>query len=327
MMIKVFKSISIFSMVIVVAMIFGITAKAEEIDNTVQYTVSEGCVYWESPEQWGTGRHNTVCNENRYTNTNCGKLTVWIDGYSVIEQNGDIVETYFEEKVQTLNIPATTRKQELMVHIWGTGESSYRLGWIKFSEVNCKEDKSDNSISEIPDCKEDKSDNSISEIPEGNEQEWFENSQEKTEEGTVDTLRGQIEEDAEIPRNSYIFADFSGSMYEFQLDVLEKLEGTSGKKYVFAEDIEEFVLRKDTGEYNIGSSTNIVNALNKVDMEYDSHIYILSDLNDNCGASFVLNEKFVGEITIVYYPEDYNFAMDFMELMKDAYPNAIITGF
>lgn len=310
MMIKLLgRTIYIFAMLIFTSMGFSITANANTIDNnTVQYTVSEGVVYWES-EQWGIGRHNTVSKENRYTNTSCGELSILIDGYAVVDQNG-VVETYFNEKVQKLNIPAITSEQELMVHIWEKDEGGYRLGWIKFSEVNCKEDKSD-----------------YSEIPEEDEEEWFENSKEKTVEDTVDTLRRAVEEDAKIPRESYIFADFSGSMRDYHLDVLKKLEDTSGKKYVFAEDVKKFVPGKDKWAYNIGASTDIANALNTVNVRNDSHIYLLTDLQDNCGGVCESNEKFVGEITIVYYPGYYSNAMDFMERMKEAYPNATITGF
>lgn len=314
MMTRLLRNIFIFAVAIVASMVYGVTANAEElsIDNTVKYTVPEGSIYWERSEQWGSGSHNTVCDENRYTDISCGELSVWIDGYSVIDQNGDIVESSFDEKVQKLSIPVISSEQELMVHIWSADEGGYRLGWIKFSEVSYNEDKSEYITSEIP---------------EGKEEEWFENEEEKTVEQTADTLKKKVKEDSEIPRESYILADFSGSMSDFQLDVLEKLEGTAGKKYVFAEDIEEFVFGKDTWTYNIGGATNIANALNTVNIKNDSHIYILSDLNDNCETEIESNEDFVGEITIVYYPVDFMYAMDFMERLRESYPNATITGF
>lgn len=311
-MTRLLRNIIIFAVAIVASMVFAVTANAEEIDidNTVQYTVSEGSVYWESSDQWGSGSHKTVCEENRYTDVSYGELPVWIDGYSVIDQNGDIVEAFFDEKVQKFSIPATTSEQELMVHIWGADKGGYRLGWIKLGEVASDDEEY-----------------IISEILEGQEEEWFENSEEKNVDKTADTLKKEVDEDSKMPRESYIFADFSGSMYDFQSDVLEKLEGTSGKKYVFAEDIEQFVLRKDTWTYNIGGKTNIAKALNSVNMSNDSHIYILSDLNDNCGTEIESKKEFVGEITIVYYPVYHMDAKDFMERLRKAYPNAIITGF
>lgn len=318
-MTKLLRNLFIFVVAIVASMTFGVTANAEEeivVDNTVQYTVSEGTVYWESSDQLGSGNHNTVCEENQYTDVSWGEFPIWVDGYSVIDRNGDIVESYFDEKIQKLSIPTTTSEQELMLHIWGADEGGYRLGWVKFSEVSFNKYK--------------KSDYTISEIPEGKEEEWFENSdEEKTVDQTADTLKKEVEEDSKIPRESHILADFSGSMYEFQSDVLEKLEGTSGKKYVFAEGIEEFSIEKDIWSYNIGGATDIANAINTViNINKDAHIYILSDLNDNCGTEMETNENFVGEITIVYYHPGYYFSsMDFVERLRKSYPKATITGF
>ena len=314
-MTKLLKTLFVFAVTMVVSMAFGITANAEEIiidNNTIQYTVSEGTVYWESSKDLGFGRHNTICEENQYTNINNGKFPVRINGYSFINQNGDIVNAYFDENTQKFSIPTTASEYELMVHIGGANGSENRLGWISFKDVNSKEDNSNYIISEIPEEKE---------------EEWFDDSEEKTIDKTADTLKNNVEKDSEIPRKSYILADFSGSMNDFQTDVLEKLEGTSGKKYVFAEGMEEFFPGKDTWKYDIGGATDIANALNSVIISDDSHIYILSDLNDNCGTEIELNESFSGEITIVYYPSDYRIATGFMKRLREAYPNANITGF
>ena len=118
-MTKLLRSIFIFVVAIIGSMAFDVTASAEEIvvDNTIPYTVSEGSVYWESSEYGGSGIHNTVCDENRYTDINSGKLNVWVDGYSIIDQNGNIVKSYFNEKVQKFSIPETTVEQKLMLHI------------------------------------------------------------------------------------------------------------------------------------------------------------------------------------------------------------------
>lgn len=315
MMTKVLKNIFLFALTIAAFMVFGVTANAEEIeiDNNAHYTVSEGSVYWESSEQCGSGRHNKVSIDNRYTDISRGKLKVWIDGYSILDHDGNIVKSYFKEKVLKISIPEITSEQKLMVHIWGNGKKGYRLGWIKFSKIIFKEDKSKYITSDIP---------------QGKEEEWFGESKEKDAEKTADTLKEKIRKDAKIPRESYVFADFSRSMSDFQSDVLEKLKDAEGKKYVFAEEIEEFVFGKDVWTYDIGGSTDIANALNSVDMSNDSHIYILSDLNDNCGTGIKLNKDFMGEITIVYYPVYYASAINFMERLRESYPNASsINGF
>ena len=315
-MAKLIKNMFLFTVAMVAFMAFGVTAKAESIaiDNTEKYTVSEGCVYWESSEECGAGRHNIVSVENQYTHISRGKLKVWIDGYSILDHDGNIVKAYFKKKAPKITIPEITSRQKLMVHIWGTGKKGNRLGWIKFSKITSQKDK----IEEY----------TTSEIPQGKEEEWFENSKEKKAKNTADTLKEKLKEDFKVPRESYVFADFSGSMSDFQSDVLEKLKDTNGKKYVFAEEIEEFILKKDAWTYDIGGATDIANALNTIDMSNDSHIYILSDLNDNCGTKIKLKKDFVGEITIVYYPVCYAGAKDFMEQLRKSYPNASsINGF
>lgn len=316
-MTRLLKTLFVFAMTMVMFMVFSIVANAEEIvidNNTVQYTVSEGTVYWESSRYGGVGKHNTISEANPYTNVSSGKFHVRINGYSVINADGKITDSYFDENIQKFSIPTTTSEYKLMIHIEGADEGNYRLGWIEFDQVNYGEDKPDYDVSVIPEEKD-------------QEKEWFEDSEQKNVEETANTLQENVETDSEIPRESYILADFSGSMFDFQNDVLEKLENTTGKKYVFARSIAEFVLGKDRWDYNLGGATDIANALNTLNMSNDSHVYILSDMCDNCGTEIEANEDFYGEITIVYYPTNSSFALDFMKRLRQAYPNATITGF
>jgi len=221
----------------------------------------------------------------------------------VLNQYGNVVKSYVEDKTQELIIPSITTEQELMLHIC---DARYSLGWVKFSEVT--------------------SNYTVSEIPDGKEKEFCDKTK-KTVDKTANTLKTEVEEDEEIPRESYIFADFSGSMTYFHLSVLENLQGISGNKYVFAKYLSKYIPGWDIGAYNIGRTTNIANALNSVYMSNDAHIYILRDLNDNCDFQIKPNEEFCGEITIIYYPVNNEVAMDFIKRLREAYPNATITGF
>lgn len=306
-MTKVFRKIFMQFFMLMLVVAFGSTANAQETD--ISYTVSEGMVYWESSYGYGTGKHATVSRENPYAKSIEGKFDVCIDGYAILDAKGVIQESCFDEKNFQLSIPTVTGEQQLMVHIWGA--DGYRLGWIKYTDLGNKSN----------------SKYLISEIHEGEEEVWLENSDEKTVDQTVDTLREEVEADSRIPRESIILADFSGSMSEFQSDVLEKLEGTAGTRYVFAESIEEFSIDKDIWSYDIGGATDIANALNCIDINKNTHIYILSDLNDNCGTEIKICREFEGEITIVYYPNDFRSAKKFFGKVRNAYPNATITGF
>ena len=316
-MTKNLKIFLIFVATIIASVVFNISVDAEEFtidNNTIQYTVSAGTVYWESSYHFGFGKHSTVSDSNKYTNVIDNKLNVRINGYSFINSSGEIVDSFFNENIQKFSF-SSDNTNELMVHIEEADKCKCRLGWIKFSQINDIENNSYLS-SEIPKEKKE-------------EEDWFKTSEKKNVDKTAHTLKKSIESDSSIPIDSYILADFSGSMCEFQADVLEKLEDTSGKKYVFANDIEEFIPDKNPLEYNIGGATDIANALNTIaiNSKTDSHIYILTDLNNNCDTILQSNDKFTGKITIVYYPSFYNLAMYFMKQLRSAYPNAIITGF
>lgn len=136
-------------------------------------------------------------------------------------------------------------------------------------------------------------------------------SDEKDVAKTANTLNNAILEDMEIPRESYILGDCSGSMAAFQEDVLQ----------------EEFSANRSILDYNIGGATDIVGAINNALKEApkDAHLYILSDLGDNCEGVFdeTVCNNFEGTVTIVYYPSGYEYsARKFIERMQAQMPKA-----
>ena len=288
------KIIFTFALTLLMPMIFRMSVNAETltIDNSNTYTVQEGAVYWESSENLGIGKNNIVCAENQYMNIMNDKYPIRITGYSIIESNGIITESCFDESKQVFHIPTISSNQEIMLHIQS---EKYRLGWVDFSAVEL-----DSQTQEEAD-------------------------KEKNIEKTAKILKEDIKDDSEKEKDSYIFADFSGSMYEFYEDVLNKLEETEGKKYVFAEDVAEFNPQKKRHEYNIGGATDIAKTLNTVKTGNDAHIYLLTDLGDNCGTSIITNEDFVGEVTIIYYYQYDELNENFFKELKEAYPNMQLT--
>ena len=145
---------------------------------------------------------------------------------------------------------------------------------------------------------------------------------------TANTLNNAILEDMEIPRESYILGDCSGSMAAFQEDVLQKVQVSEGKKYVFAEKSEEFSANRSILDYDIGGATDIVEAINVALKEApkDAHIYLLPDLEDNCSGVFDKNvcQDFEGIITIVYYHNNvYGAGKNFIKKMQKQMPKVI----
>lgn len=152
-------------------------------------------------------------------------------------------------------------------------------------------------------------------------------SDEKDVAKTANTLNNAILEDMEIPRESYILGDCSGSMAVFQEDVLQKVQVSEGRKYVFSEKSEEFSEHRSILDYDIGGATDIVEAINVALKEApkDAHIYLLSDLEDNCSGVFDKNvcQNFEGIITIVYYPNNvYGAGKNFIKKMQKQMPKA-----
>lgn len=309
------KAFLILVLTMFLPMMYGVAVNADEVvvdNDTEWYAVSDGTVYWEKSECTGSGKHNVVCDENQYTDVSEGMFHVRLNGYSILDQNGNIEKSYFNESASKFNIPTINDNQVCMAHIEGAESGGHRLGWIKYDEVVFSNEKSGYVVSEI-----DKDD----------EEDWFKGPKDKTTDGIAETLKKNMKKDSDESKKSYVLADFSGSMVDFQNDVLRKIKSASGKKYVFAEDITEFVNGEDPIFYNIGAITDIANAFNKIDISDDSHIYLLSDLVDNCGSKIRKNKDFHGEITIVYYHGDQDFAKRFMNQLREAYPNASITGF
>ena len=80
-------------------------------------------------------------------------------------------------------------------------------------------------------------------------------------------------------------------------------------------------------DYNIGGETDIVGAINVALREApkDAHLYILSDLGDNCEDVFDEDacSSFEGIVTIVYYHSGYEYsARKFIERMQAQMPKA-----
>ena len=155
-------------------------------------------------------------------------------------------------------------------------------------------------------------------------------SDEKDVAKTANTLNNAILEDREIPRESYILGDCSGSMAAFQEDVLQKVQVSEGKKYVFAEKSEEFSENRSILDYDIGGATDIVEAINVALKEApkDAHIYLLSDLGNNCESVFDEDacSSFEGIVTIVYYPSEYEYSVS-KTALYDEVQKAIDDGY
>ena len=277
-----------------------------------EYSVPAGTVYWESSYSGGTGRYSTISSENNYVScSEEGDFPIVIDGYSILNQDGNILESSFQNGIPIEELPTVPSGTQMMLHIWSV--KGYRLGWVCSTDLTVM-----------------KSQASMTEVKDGNEDEFLENVEEKEADEIVTILQEAIKEDESIPRKSYILGDLSGSMSVFHNEVLTRLEEDfEGEKYVFAGKMQKFSPGMSVYGYAIdGGSTDIANAFNALeDVEPNSHIYLLSDLQDNAGTTMKENRDFVGEITIIYYPDDDYYFYRFLKTLRKSFPNATVTAF
>lgn len=337
-MTKLKRNLLVFVVTLTLSMLLSITVFAEEVvinNETGNYTVSEGTVYWEISTNYGSGKHFTISDDNPYTSVHDGKLPVRVNGYSVLDSDGIPTEAVYDPEAQTFNI-STTTSNNLMLHVAESTDTGFRLGWIKFNELgSLKEQTSAESTKKVELKKATKTSSkseSVSKAPtykiSNDEANWLGSSEKKDAEKIANTLALSVEEDYSAGKDSYILADVSGSMKSFQSDVLKKLNGARGKKYIFAGFLQEFTDGTDIADYDIGNGTDIANALNKIQPSSTDHIYILSDLCDgNLLNHIKKNDDFYGEITIIYYESAFFTPRVFMHYLRKSYPNATITGF
>lgn len=277
-----------------------------------EYSVPAGTVYWESSYSGGTGRYSTISSENNYVScSEEGDFPIVIDGYSILNQDGNILESSFQNGTPIEELPTVPSGTQMMLHIWSV--KGYRLGWVCSTDLTVMNSQA-----------------SMTDVKDGNEDEFLENVEEKEADEIVTILQEAIKEDESIPRKSYILGDLSGSMSVFHNEVLTRLEEEfEGEKYVFAGKMQKFSPGMSVYGYAIdGGSTDIANAFNALeDVEPNSHIYLLSDLQDNAGTTMKENRDFVGEITIIYYPDDDYYFYRFLKTLRKSFPNATVTAF
>lgn len=338
-MTKLKRNLLVFAVTLTLSMLLSITAFAEEvvIDNEIgKYAVSEGTVYWEISTNYGSGKNFTVSDGNPYTSVTAGKLPVRVNGYSVLDSDGIPTETVYDPQAQAFNISASA-SNNVMLHIVESTDTGFRLGWIKFNELGSLNEQvsTEKTSNDKVDAKKETKKAETKPVQKAptyqisdNEANWLGNFEKKDAEKIANTLALSVEEDYSVGKDSYILADVSGSMKSFQSDVLKKLNGARGKKYIFAGFLQEFTDGTDIADYDIGNGTDIANALNKIQPSSTDHIYILSDLCDgNILNHIKKNDDFYGEITIIYYESAFFTPRVFMHYLRKSYPNATITGF
>lgn len=264
------------------------TAFAAESDanSELPYVIKEGTVYYESSYKFGSGRHGTVDERNKYTTIPC---YAGINGYSFLDENGNILESDYIESENDISIPeAPEGAVRLFKHFKST---SYRNGWVDAEQVFLNELITDNESEQEP----------STEV-----QQAEERPEEQNPEEIVESIKNQIENQNE---KTTIVIDFSGSMSDNQSEVVSLLEtldfNENTKIIVFAIRYKEISKEQlESRDFYVDSSgTYMIAALNKAIKLDTEHLIIISDLQTH-ERRIKLEKSDTLKSVVVYDPDD-----------------------
>lgn len=250
--------------------------------------VKQDTTYWETSQNFGTGRNNIVTADNIYVPQD---RVVTVNAVSYLDENGNIKSSFYRTfdqlQQQSPNVQVEIC-QQCMVHIC---TDTTDLGWVSPENLTRYEttSKSDDEIVEV--------------TPE----EFAEEIQIK--EGTT-----------------VIYVDQSGSMNSFveqATRAFNKLDLTDRTIIVFAEN-SKVISKEQINDYHseIGGGTNVYAALNTALQYSPKHVIIISDLCDNFDQE-LLDIPTLETVDILC--PDVNYPSYELEYIKDTWKNATVT--
>lgn len=256
-------------------------ASEADVNSELPYVIKEGTVYYESSYQFGSGRYGTVNERNEYITIPC---YAGINGYSFLDENGNILESDYIESENDISIPKAPKGAvRLFKHFKST---SYRNGWVDAGQV-------------IPN-------KTITTISYEEPEEEKEKPEEQNPEEIVEDIKNDIQKENQ---KTTIVIDFSGSMSDNQCEVVELLETLDFNEnttiIVFAKRhkviTKEQLASRDF--YVNADGTYMVAALNEAIALGTEHLIIISDLQTH-EERIELEESNVLKSVVVYDPDD-----------------------
>lgn len=274
----------------------SLSVEAKNNNNYNTITVKDGATYYESSENFGSGRSTLVNSGNIYTPNPC---LAKINGYSFLDVNGNIIKSYYDSNISQLDIPnVPSNCSKVFVHF---RTENYRNGWTDIENINSyyKPDISADSVDIIEDIKNEAAKSTVNE-------------------------------------KTAIVIDCSGSMSDNQKAVVNQLGNITFNKntkiYVFAQDlktIEEnelvnFEEKALTDYFGIGYGTLLVKSLSTIDADASIHkILLISDIEEVMYEDYMFSSSHVDELKI-YDPDDTILDDQVMGVLEKCYPNALI---
>lgn len=288
--------------VLTIILFGGSTAYAAEIDTeSLQYIIAEGTTYYESSWNFGSGRQNVVNGENPYTTEPCFAA---INGYSYLDQNGNVIVSEYDESTNDISIPSAPEGAvKLFKHF---RSKSFRNGWVDSSNVTLKDIEKEEKKAVTP-------------IP-----------QEETEKPEKQDSEELAEMIQEYDGMTVVIVDRSSSMDDFAEQATERfrklnIDEETTKVYVFGRYFKEIQAKDITASNsdvrkNEESYDYIADVINDAKKYDPKHIIILTDLGVFDGEILEQNNLETIDILVPYYENSY--AKERYENIKKSFPNA-----
>ena len=274
-------------------LIGGFTAEAKDFDNVTPITISEGATYYESSEDFGSGRYAFVSTENIYTPQPC---IAKINGYSFLDKDGNIIFSYYNPSAKSISIPDVPKNcVKTFIHF---NTKDYRNGWTDVGNVMTSSDI--NTPAKIIDDIEDEISAST-----GNAKTAVvidsSGSMSDNQKAVVTQLKN-VNLNSNTP--IYVFAD--------------------NVKKITVSDLENWEQKYWSDEFEIGAGTDLQNALASIVSDSTiTKILLISDLEAVIFDSSVFSSKKIIEFKI-YDPDDTEFDSEILSTLINSYPDATI---
>lgn len=274
----------------------GITVEAQDYDKYEPIIIQEGATYYESSENFGSGRYDIVDSSNPYTiPTPC---IVYVNGYSFLDKNGNIIDSYYNQSEENCVIPEIPDNcVKVFVHF---RTEQYRNGWTDIGNLNNPYKSESSSVEEL-----------------------------------VKDIKNEASQSTANSKTAVVI-DCSGSMSDNQKEVVNQLENINfnpnTKITVFADiikeiskaDLVDFEEKYWDDVFGIGVGTHLEDALTSIVSDKSiKKILLISDLQ----AVFFDPDKFSSDHILefkIYDPDESSKDYQIIQTLKLCYPKADI---
>lgn len=244
------------------------------------YVIAKGTIYYESSDNFGSGRSGIVNKNNKYITIPC---YAGINGFSFLDKDGNILSHNYIEDENDIVIPKPPKGAvKLFKHfksIFGDN------GWVDANKVS----------------------KSITDPKSPNDEKQ---TKKPTEQKPTDIVKNIKKDIQKKNQKTTIVVDFSGSMSDNQREVVELLETLDFNKnttiIVFA-DTYKIVSKEQliAEDFYVGGGTKMLKALNKAVSLGTQHLIVISDLDTHdIYDGISLKKSKTLKSVIVYDPDD-----------------------